>query len=49
MAYFSGTNTWSFDFETHVLTLAEEALQIKERRLLKITRENRGFMETVEY
>ena len=26
---FSATNTWSFDFETHVLTLAEEALQIK--------------------
>ena len=36
-------------FETHVLTLAEEALQIKRARLLKITRENRGFMETVEY
>lgn len=46
---FSGTNTWSFDFETHVLTLAEEALQIKRAKVIKDNKENRGFMETVEY
>ena len=36
---FSGTNTWSFDFETHVLTLAEEALQIKRAKVIK---DNKG-------
>ena len=36
---FSATNTWSFDFETHVLTLAEEALQIKRAKVIK---DNKG-------